>query len=56
MHLFFCKEFNKFNNTQARISDSIKISLKSHFCRKRYKICHYVQIVVMDVLTFPVNL
>ena len=30
----FRNEFNKFNNTRARIVDSIKITLKSHFCRK----------------------
>ena len=36
----FRKEFNKFNNTRARMLDSIillydiKITLKSHFCRK----------------------
>ena len=34
----FCNEFNKFNNTRARMLDSIyhmivsKITLKSHFC------------------------
>ena len=35
----FRNEFNKFNNTKARMLDSIyqndiKITLKSHFCRK----------------------
>ena len=31
----FCSEFNKFNNTKARMLDSIyHITLKSHFCRK----------------------
>ena len=34
----FCNEFNKFNNTGARMLDSIyhdiKITLKSHFLRK----------------------
>ena len=35
----FRKEFNKFNNTRARfvrfyLSYDIKITLKSHFCRK----------------------
>ena len=35
----FRNEFNKFNNTRARILDSIlsyeiKMTLKSHFCRK----------------------
>ena len=29
----------------------------SHFCRKNVIIfCHYVRTVVMDVITFPVNL
>ena len=30
----FRNEFNKFNYTGARMLDSIKIILKSHFCRK----------------------
>ena len=35
---FIRNEFNKFNNTRARLLDSIyhydiKITLKSHFCR-----------------------
>ena len=38
----FRNKFNKFNNT-----------LKSDFWRR---ICHYVRNVVMDVITFPVNL
>ena len=33
----FRNEFNKFNNTGARLIDSIKYTLKSHFWReKRY--------------------
>ena len=39
----FRNEFNKFNNTRARMLDSmyhndIKITLKYHFCRKIKKI------------------
>ena len=39
----FRNEFNKFNNTRARMLDSIyhmtfKITLKSHFCRKNIMI------------------
>ena len=30
----FCNEFNKFNNTRARMLDSIHHMIKSHFCRK----------------------
>ena len=30
----FRNEFNKYNNTRARLLDAIKITLKSHFCRK----------------------
>ena len=62
----FRNEFNKFNNTRARMLDSnnvrfyisydVKISLKSDFCRKTLFFCHYVRNVVMDVMTFPVNL
>ena len=35
---FFRKEFNKFNNTRARMLDSIyhmTNTLNSHFCRKK---------------------
>ena len=49
----FRNEFNKFNNTRARMLDSIydmKNTLKSDFWRKK----RYT--VVMDVITFPVNL
>ena len=57
----FRNEFNKFNNTRARILDSIyhmTNTLKSHFWRKSVIILslHYVCNVVMDVITFPVNL
>ena len=31
----FRNEFIKFNYTGARMQDSIKITLKSHFCRKK---------------------
>ena len=31
---FFHNEFNKFNNTRARISYDIKITFKFHFLRK----------------------
>ena len=54
----FRNEFNKFNNTRARMLDSIYYvtnSLKSHFWRKKVMICHHVRNVVMDVITFPVN-
>ena len=51
----FRNEFNKFNNTRARLSDSFYHMIKSHFCRKNVKICHYVRNVVMDVITFPEN-
>ena len=37
----FRNNFNKFNNTRAQMLDSIY---------------HYVRNVVMDVITFPVNL
>ena len=30
----FRNEFNKFNNTRARMLDSIYHMIKSHFCRK----------------------
>ena len=55
----FRNEINKFNNTRARMLDSIyhmTNTLKSHFWRKNVIICRYVRNVVMDVLTFPVKL
>ena len=57
----FRYEFNKFNNTRAGMLDciyhnDIKITLKSHFCRKNVIICLYIRNAVMDVITFPVNL
>ena len=55
----FRNEFNKFNNSRARLLDSIyhmTNTLKSHFWRKSVMIFHHVRNVVMDVITFPVNL
>ena len=55
----FRNEFSKFNNTRARMLDSIyhmTNTLKSHFWRKNVISFHYVSNVVMDVITFPVNL
>ena len=56
----FRNEFNKFNNTRARMLDSIyhmTNTLKSHFWRKSVKILSLCILnVVMDVITFPVNL
>ena len=55
----FHNEFNKFNNTRVQMLDSIyhmTNTLKSHFWRKNVIICHYVRNVIMDVITFPVNL
>ena len=55
-YLFFRNEFNKFNNTKARMSDDTKNTLKSHFCRKMLQFCQYLCNGVMDVITFPENL
>ena len=57
----FRNEFNKFNNTIARVLDfflsyDIKITLKSHFCHKNVNFYHYVSNVGMGVITFPENL
>ena len=54
----FRNELNKFNNTRARMLDSIyhmTNTLKSHFWRKNVIFCHYIRNVVMDVITFPEN-
>ena len=56
----FCNEFNKFNDTRAQMLDSIyhmTNTWKSHFWRKNVIILSfYVRNIVMDVITFPVNL
>ena len=55
----FCNEFNEFNNTRARMLDSIyhmTNTLKSHFWHKNVIILSLCTHVVMDVITFPVNL
>ena len=39
--LIFCNEFNKFNNTRARLLDSIYHIIKSHFWRGTVKILPY---------------
>ena len=55
----FCNKFNKFNNSGARMLDSIyhmTNTLKSHFWRKNVIIFNYVRNVVIDVIAFPVKL
>ena len=54
----FSNEFNKFNNTRARMLDFIyHMTLRDLISAvKCYIFCHYVQKVVMDVIMFPVNL
>ena len=52
----FRKEFNKFNNTGARmlrfyLSHDIKITLKSHFWRENARFCHLLCNVKMDIIT-----
>ena len=56
----FRNEFNKFNNTRARMLDYIyhmTNTLISHFWRKNIIFFfHYERNVVMDVIKFPLNL
>ena len=55
----FRNELNKFNSTRARMLDSIyhmTNTLKSQFWRNSVIFCHNVHNVVMDVITFPINL
>ena len=55
----FRNKFNKFNNTRARMLDSIyhmTNTLKFISSVKTLWFCHYLRNVVMDVITFPVNL
>ena len=55
-YLFFCNEFNKFNNTAVQMLDSIHhITLKlfkNHiFSVKSSRFCHLLRNVIMDVIT-----
>ena len=55
----FRNELNKFNNTRARMLDSIYHminTLKSYFWCKNVIILSLCRNFVMDVITFPVNL
>ena len=59
--LLFRNEFNKFNNTGARMLDSIyymtlELIKKSHFGMKTSIFYHLLSKVIMDVITFPINL
>ena len=54
--LSFRDEFNKFNNTGARMLDSIyhmtyKLLEISNFRVKTCRICHLLRNVIMDVIT-----
>ena len=51
--LLFRNEFNKFNKTRARMLDFIYHMTNT---LKTLSFCHHVGNVVMDVITFPVNL
>ena len=58
--LLLRNEFNKFNNTEARMLDSIyhmtlKI-IKIIIGVKTSRFCHLLRNVIMDVITFPENL
>ena len=37
----FCNKLNKFNNTRARMLDSIYHTLKSHFWREKFRVLPY---------------
>ena len=57
----FRNEFNKFNNTRARMLDSIYHMTLKHLkvaflCVKTLRFSLILRNVIMDVITFPVNL
>ena len=52
----FRNEFNKFNNTRARMLDSIYRMTNLISVVKRLYFCDYVRNVIMDVITYPINL
>ena len=56
----FRNEFSKFNDTRARMSDSIyhmtkRLLLNLISAVKNVIICHYVHNLVINVITFPEN-
>ena len=59
--LLFRNEFNKYNNTGARMLDScyhmtLKLIKNRIFCVNTSRFCHLLRNVIMDVITFPENL
>ena len=57
----FSNEFNKYNNTGARMLDSMyhmTLKLLTNLISEVNKIrfCHYERNNIMDVITFPANL
>ena len=52
----FRNEFNKFNNTIARMLDSIYHITLGILCNLISAVKTLLRSVVMDVITFPVNL
>ena len=52
----FRNKFNKFNNTGARMLDSFYHMTLNYFEISFLPFCYYVRNIVMDVVTFPVNL
>ena len=59
--IFFRNGFNRFNNTGARMLDSIYYMtlklLKNHiFGAKTSRCCHLLRNVIMDVITLRTNL
>ena len=56
IYFLFLNEFNKFNNTRARIIDSIYHMTLQLIWGKKVIIASLYTQVVMDVITFHVNL
>ena len=59
--LLFRNEFNEFNNTGARMLDSIyhmtlQLTKNPIFSMKTSRFCHLLCKVIMDFITFPENL
>ena len=53
----FRNELNKFNNTRAQMLDSIyhmpsRLLLKSYFWHKKFKYCHSIHNVEVDVISY----
>ena len=51
--LLFRKQINKFNNTESRMLNSTKTTLKSCFCMKTLEILPYTDVIKVTKICLP---